>query len=165
MWKWKSCYAVLTDSTFIIYRNEERFTVYNDPSEVFDATQCKIRWSGIERSSKINCFEVFHGNSIVVFYHDEFKEANMWVMDVKEIERKHQSNHVLNFVKYSDEISKDIFERSIRRATLNEMRFDSYNNQVPSFVINAIKLIEGHMGFVGIHGRYVIVYRIIMHLY
>ena len=78
------------------YKNANKFMANDMPDEVFDATQCKIRWSGVERSSKKNCFEVFHEKSIVLFYHDEFNEANLWLVNFKEIENRHKANHKKN---------------------------------------------------------------------
>ena len=85
MWKWSKTYVVLSDTVFMTYRNSNKFIANDMPDEVFDATQCKIRWSGVERSSKKNCFEVFHEKSIVLFYHDDFNEANLWLVTFKEI--------------------------------------------------------------------------------
>ena len=41
-------------------------------------------------------FEVFHEKSVVLFYHEEFNEANLWLVNFKEIENRHKANHKKN---------------------------------------------------------------------
>ena len=97
MRKWRTCYAVLTEQLFMLFRNSKDFMSQSVPDELFDAKQAKIRWSDMERSKKDNVFEVYDEKNLILFYHEEFNEANLWMRNFKEIENKHKENH--NFTK------------------------------------------------------------------
>ena len=97
MAKWRNCYAVLTEQLFMIFRSSKDFMSHNMPDEVFDAKQAKISWSGMERSKKKNVFEVYDAKTLILFYHEEFNEANFWMRNFKDIENNHKENH--NFTK------------------------------------------------------------------
>ena len=97
MEKWKNCYAVLTEQLFMIFRNSKDFMSHKVPDEFFDTKQAKIRWSDMERSKKDNVFEVYDEKTLILFYHEEFNEANLWMRNFMDIENKHKENH--NFTK------------------------------------------------------------------
>ena len=93
MRKWRTTYAVLTENLFMTYRNAKDFMSHNTPDELFDAKQAKIRWSDLERSKKDNVFEVYDEKTLILFYHEEFNEANLWMRNFKDIENKHKEHH------------------------------------------------------------------------
>ena len=94
--KWNKSYVVLTDKMFMTYRNAKDFMDHKIPCELFDVKQAKIRWSDTERSTKPNVFEIYNDKTLILFVHEEFKEANQWVRDFKDIEKVHQENHTFN---------------------------------------------------------------------
>ena len=51
----------------------------------------------MERSKKNNVFEVYDAKTLILFYHEEFNEANFWMRNFKDIENNHKENH--NFTK------------------------------------------------------------------
>ena len=109
MEKWKNCYAVLTEQLFMIFRNSKDFMSHKVPDEFFDAKQAKIRWSDMERSKKDNVFEVYDEKTLILFYHEEFNEANLWMRNFKDIENKHKENHNFTAEDLENKVEKSKF--------------------------------------------------------
>ena len=89
MEKWQDSFVMLTEELFLAYKDANQ--PHDNPNLVFDATQCKVRWSSFERSSKSNVFEVTQDKAVVLFYHEDFEEANRWFSDFKKIEQSHRT--------------------------------------------------------------------------
>ena len=85
MEKWQDSFVILTPQLLLAYKDAQQ--PHDNPNLIFDATQCKIRWSSMERSNKTNVFEVKQQKAVVLFYLENFQEANQWFTDLKSIEK------------------------------------------------------------------------------
>ena len=101
--KWRPTYAVLTEELFMTFRNAKDFMSHNTPNELFDVKQAKIRWSDMEQSKKDNVFEVYDVKTLILFYHEEFNEDNLWMRNFKDIENKHKEHHTFT----KDDLQKE----------------------------------------------------------
>ena len=81
--KWQYCYAIMTENLFMTFKDPMRYKARDKPADCWNLTECKIRLnSGDKKTSKSNVFEIIHERDVILFYHDDVKEAKEWFEDL-----------------------------------------------------------------------------------
>ena len=81
--KWTYCYAIMTENLFMTFKDPMKYKARDKPADCWNLTECKIRLnSGDKKTSKNNVFEIIHEQDVILFYHDDVKEANEWFQDL-----------------------------------------------------------------------------------
>ena len=81
--KWQYCYAIMTENLFMAFKDHMKYKAREKPDYCWDLKECTIRWSGQDKTSKSNVFEIIRDQDVILFYHDDVNEATEWFEDLK----------------------------------------------------------------------------------